>query len=181
VTRNLSGTELKRLHRRWRRRTNARVGLVLEDVQNPFNVGAILRTAAAYAVDDLWLVGSTASAGHPKVAKTALGSQRFVTTTVCHGIGDALAAAGRAGYAAVGLELAEGAVPLPLLPTEGDVCLVLGHEDRGLSKEALALCPRFAYLPMLGRIGSLNVGTAAALGVYELRRREWLDAGPDPR
>lgn len=177
MTRNLGSTELKRLHREWRRRTSARVGLVLEDVQNPFNVGAILRTAAAYAVDDLWLVGSTAPPDHPKVRTTALGSQRFVTTTAGQGIGEALATADRAGYAIVGLELAEGAEPLHLLATEGDVCLVLGHEDRGLSREALARCPRFAYLPMLGRIGSLNVATAAALGVYELRRREWLD-GP---
>jgi tRNA (guanosine-2'-O-)-methyltransferase len=176
VTRNLGGTDLKRLHREWRRRTTRRVGLVLEDVQNPFNVGAILRTAAAYAVDDLWLAGSTAPPSHPKVQKTALGSQRFVTTTALPTIVDAVDAAEGDGYTVVGLELAEGAGPLHELGVGGDVCLVVGHEDRGLSKAALARCPRLAYLPMLGRVGSLNVATATALGVYELRRRDWVGA-----
>ncbi len=173
MTKNLGGTDLKRLHRDWRRRTAGRVGLILEDVQNPFNVGAILRSAAAYAVDDLWLAGSTAPPDHPKVQKTALGSQRFVTTVTAEGIGDAADAAEGAGYALVGLELAEGAVPLHELDVDRDVCLVVGHEDRGLSKDAFARIPRLAYLPMLGRIGSLNVGTATAIGLYELRRRAW--------
>ena len=56
AARNLCGTELKRLHRDWRRRTEQRLGLLLDGVQNPFNVGAILRTAAAFSVDHLWLV-----------------------------------------------------------------------------------------------------------------------------
>ena len=56
----LDGTGLKRLHRDWRRRTQARVGLILESVESPFNVGSIIRTAAAYRVEHLWLTGSSA-------------------------------------------------------------------------------------------------------------------------
>ena len=47
MTRNLNPTELKRLHRSWRRSTTSRLGLLLDTVQNPVNVGSILRTAAA--------------------------------------------------------------------------------------------------------------------------------------
>ena len=57
----LDGTGLKRLHREWRRRTERRLALILESVESPFNVGSIVRTAAAYRVDRLWLAGSTAS------------------------------------------------------------------------------------------------------------------------
>ena len=76
--RQLDSTGLKRLHRSWRRRTDGRVALVLDNVQSPFNVGAILRTAAALTVDHLWLAGATASPTDVKAGKTALGSHRFV-------------------------------------------------------------------------------------------------------
>ncbi len=54
-----------------------------------------------------------------------------------------------------------------------DVCLAVGHEDHGSSKAGLAACDQVAYLPMLGRVGSLNVATAAAIAMYEVRRRAW--------
>jgi tRNA (guanosine-2'-O-)-methyltransferase len=51
------------------------------------------------------------------------------------------------------------------------VCLVVGHEDRGLSKTALAACDQVVFLPQLGRIGSLNVATATSIAIWEVRRR----------
>ena len=51
------------------------------------------------------------------------------------------------------------------------MCLVIGHEDRGLSKAALAECDSVVFLPQLGRIGSLNVATAASIAMYEARRQ----------
>ena len=65
------------------------------------------------------------------------------------------------GYRLVGVELAEGAVPMHELALPADVCLAVGHEDRGLAKAALALCDDLVYLPQLGPIGSLNVATGA--------------------
>jgi len=172
MTRNLGGTELKRLHREWRRSTDRKMALMLDGVQNPFNLGSILRTAAAYSVDRLWLVGSP-SPTDAKVQKTALGSQKFVTTDSCENATQALAAARSMGYRIVGIELAEGATPLHECDLTGDVCIVMGHEDRGLSKEVLAGADALAYIPQLGKIGSLNVGTAAAIAMYETRRAEW--------
>jgi tRNA (guanosine-2'-O-)-methyltransferase len=57
------------------------------------------------------------------------------------------------------------------------VCLVVGHEDRGLSPETLAGCDAVTFIPQLGRIGSLNVATATAIALYELRRRDWAAGG----
>lgn len=177
MTRSLGGTELKRLHRDLRRTTKGRLGLLLDGVQNPFNVGAILRTAAAFSVDHLWLVGAPAP-NDAKVQKTALGSQRFCTWTDHETSLDAAAAARAAGYRIVGVELAEGAIPLHQVDLAGDICLAVGHEDRGLSKDLLGSCDALGYIPQLGRIASLNVSTATAIACYEVRRTAWTAPGP---
>lgn len=174
----LGSTDLKRLHRTWRRETKGRLSLILNGVAQPFNVGAILRTAAAYRVDDVWLVGETPGPEHSKVARTALGSERFVelhpVDRVEVAIGDARADA----YRVVALELTDAATPLHRLDRTPDVCLVIGHEDRGLTPPVLDACDAVAYLPQLGRIGSLNVATATSIALYELRRQGWTTDAP---
>jgi len=84
-----------------------------------------------------------------------------------------MAAARADKYHLVGLELAEGAIALHELDLAADVCLVIGHEDRGLSKEALAGCDHFGFVPQLGKVGSLNVASAASIAMYEARRQSW--------
>ena len=158
----LDGTGMKRLHREWRRRTEGRLALVLDDVQGPFNVGAIIRTAAALRADDVWLAARTPEPDDAKVGKTALGTQRYLTFHRTDSAAAAAAAARTAGYRVIGIELAESARPLHELALGTATCLVLGHEDRGCSPATLAACDEVAYLPMLGKVGSLNVAAAAA-------------------
>lgn len=177
MSRQLDSTGLKRLHRTWRRRTEGRVGLVLDGVQSPFNVGAIVRTAAALTVDHLWLVERTASPSDTKTGRTAMGTQRYLDWTWHDDAAGAVAAARADGYRIVGLELTGDATPLPEAGLDGDVCLVVGHEDRGLSPATLALCDEVTFVPQLGRVGSLNVATATAIALYEVRRRAWADLG----
>lgn len=178
MSRPLDSTGLKRLHRSWRRRSAGEVGLLLDNVSSPYNVGAILRTAAAFRVDHLWLVGETASPTAAKTGKTALGTQRYLRWTWHDSAADAAGAARDAGYHILGIELAVEATPLPEVAMEPPVCLMLGHEDRGLPPASLALCDAVAFIPQLGRIGSLNVATAAAIALYEVRRRGWTAAPP---
>ncbi len=170
---NLDPTGLKRLHRDWRRRTTQRLAVILDSVQTPYNVGTIIRTSAALGVDHLWLVGATESPTHNKTNKTALGTQRYVTWTVVDEPADAVAAARADGYLVVGVELADDAEPLHELDLAGDVCLVVGHEDRGLSKVALAACDAVGFIPQVGKVGSLNVGVAASIAIAEARRQAW--------
>ena len=170
---NLDGTGLKRLHRDWRRRREPEVALLLDSVQTPYNVGAILRTAAAYRVAHLWLAGATAPPTHSKTAKTALGPGRYLTWTVCEDVSDAIDGIRAAGYGLVGVELADEAVPIHEVRLPEKACLALGHEERGLSATTLAACDAVAFIPQLGRVGSLNVATAAGIALYELNRRGW--------
>lgn len=170
---NLDPTGLKRLHRDWRRKTTQKISMILDSVQTPYNVGTIIRTSAALGVEHLWLVGATESPTHNKTNKTALGTQRYVSWTTVEEPTEAVAQAKAAGLVIVGIELADDALPLHEVDLTGDICLVVGHEDRGLSKEILPLCDAVGYIPQTGKVGSLNVGVAASIAIAEARRQGW--------
>jgi tRNA (guanosine-2'-O-)-methyltransferase len=177
--RNLSATEAKRLQREWRRRTERPLGLLLDSVQTPYNVGAILRTAASFRVTHLWLAGASATPEHEKTRKTSLGTERLVPWSAVATVVDGGALARAEGMDVVGVELAHGAAAVSEVTFAiGGVCLVLGHEDRGLSNAALGVCDSFVYVPTPGKVGSLNVATAAAIALYEVRRQEWTEPPP---
>ena len=171
--RQLRPTEVKRLNREWRRATGARLALLLDSVSQPFNVGSIVRTAAALGAECLWLCGSTTPLSHPGVGKTALGTQRQVQAITEPSPAAAAKAAAEAGFRVVAVELASGALPLAEAPLDGDVCLAIGNEDHGCSPALLAAVGAVAYIPQTGRVGSLNVAVAAAIAMAEVRRREW--------
>jgi tRNA (guanosine-2'-O-)-methyltransferase len=170
----LRPTDLKRLHREWSRRSNGRLALLLDGVHSPFNVGSIVRTAAAYRVEHLYLSGSTTSPGSAKAAKLALGTERYLSWSSFERGSDAVEAAREEGFHVIGLELADAAVPLHQLTAGPDVCLAIGNEDHGLAPATLGACDAVAFIPMLGRVGSLNVATATAIALYELRRKGWV-------
>ena len=171
--RQLRATDVKRLNREWRRRTEGRLALLLDSVSQPFNVGSIVRTAAAFGAEAIWLCGNTPDLTLAAVGKTALGTDRFVEAVREPSPAAAAKAAAAQGFAVVAVELATGAVPLTDAPLGGDVCLALGNEDHGCSPALLAAVGAVAYIPQVGRVGSLNVSVAAAIAIAEVRRREW--------
>ncbi|WP_129666966.1 TrmH family RNA methyltransferase [Phytoactinopolyspora endophytica] len=173
----LRGTDLKRLHRSWKRRSTARIALLLEGVQSPFNVGAMVRTAAALGVAQFYLVGRTASPSDAKAQKLAMGTDRYLDSQTFSDVAAGLAQAKDDGYRVIGLELTHDARPLHELDLTGDVCIAVGAEDHGLSGQCLTACDAVGYIPQIGKVGSLNVATAAAVACYELRRQDW--TGPD--
>ncbi len=170
----LGPTDLKRLHRDWNRRTDGRVALLLDCVESPFNIGAIARTAAAFRVEHLYLAGSTLSPANGKAGKTAMGTERYLQWTAFGTGAEAADAAREDGFVVIGLELAAASVPLHQIEAAPAVCIAVGHEDRGLSPATMAACDRVAFIPQLGRVGSLNVATATAIAIYELRRQAWV-------
>lgn len=171
--RQLRPTDVKRLNREWRRRTEARLGLLVESVTQPFNIGSIVRSAAVFGVEHLWLSGNATPLTHQNVRKTALGTERLVPWEHAGTSVEAVAAAREAGFRVVAVELTGDAVPLHEAPLEGDVCLAVGGEDHGCSPALLAAADAVTYIPQIGRVGSLNVAVATAIALAEVRRREW--------
>jgi len=180
--RQLRPTDVKRLNRAWRRDTHNRLAMIVESVTGPFNVGSILRTAAAFGVERMWLAGNTTPPTNPKVQKTALGTDRFVAWEEGVSPGEAVRAAREDGFRVVAVELTGDARPLHEADLTGDVCLAVGSEDHGCSPALLDAADAVCYIPQTGRVGSLNVAIAAAIALAEVRRREWasLPAGTIP-
>ena len=171
--RQLRATDVKRLNRTWRRRTEGRLGLLLESVTQPFNIGSIMRSAAAFGVEHMWLAGNATPPTHQNARKTALGTERLVTWEPPVPSAEAVAAAKQAGFRVVAIELTNDALPLHEAALDGDVCLAMGGEDHGCSPALLEAVDSVAYIPQIGRVGSLNVAVATAIALAEARRREW--------
>lgn len=178
TVKTLSTTEIKRLNREWRRRSDARLSLVLAGLSNPFNVGSILRSAAVFGVETVWFVGSTPSPSDAKVHKTGLGTEHGLATPRVDSVADAAAAARADGFAVIALELASGATEIGSHPFGGATCLVIGNEGHGLSPVALASCDAAVYVPQPGKVASLNVAAATSIAIYEVRRQDWSSARP---
>lgn len=171
--RQLRPTDVKRTNRAWRRRTQGRIALLIESVTSPFNVGSIARSAAAFGVERVWLTGNASGPDHSKAQKTALGTDRFMRWDRVSKSAEAADAARDDGFRVVALELTAQAVPLHETALADDTCLAIGGEDHGCSPALLAACDGAAYIPQIGRVGSLNVAVAASIALAETRRQEW--------
>ena len=140
------------------------VVLVLDQITDPHNVGAILRTAAAFAVDALVTTTRHAPDMSGVVAKAASGGLEAVPVVEVVNLARALETLGDMGYLRVGLD-SDGATPLRAAPRTRPMALVLGAEDKGLRRLTRENCDVVARLDMPGTIKSLNVSNACAVAL----------------
>lgn len=143
--------------------------VVLDQVTDPQNVGAVLRSAAAFGAGALVLTARHAPADTPVLAKAASGALEHVPLVRVPNLARGLAALGEMGFLRVGLD---GAAPEPIeaIPSPDKVALVLGAEGKGLRRLTAESCDQLVRLPTEGPIGSLNVSNAAAVALYAVMR-----------
>ncbi len=144
--------------------TKSGIVLVLDQVTDPHNVGAILRTAAAYGVDALVTTERHAPEMSGVLAKAASGGLEHVPIASVTNLARALEQLGRMGFLRVGLD-SEGPQSLGDMPLSRPVALVLGAEGKGLRRLSRENCDVLARLDMPGAIKSLNVSNACAVAL----------------
>ncbi|MEM9732965.1 MAG: RNA methyltransferase [Pseudomonadota bacterium] len=142
--------------------------LALDQITDPHNVGAILRSAVAMGVGAVLVTSRNAASETGVLAKSASGALDMVKMVQLRHFAKGLAELNKMGFATIGLD-SEG--PLELRDTleksgGGKVCLVLGSEGKGLRQQTRETCSALARLDMPGPIKSLNVSNAAALSLY---------------
>jgi tRNA G18 (ribose-2'-O)-methylase SpoU len=150
----------------------ARTVVVLEDIVDHTNVGAIFRSAAALGVDAVLLAPRCADPLYRRSVKVAMGAVFTVPWTRLDSWSDALPAVSAAGFATVALTLAADATDIEQAVADLDkVALVLGTEGHGLSPRWEQSADRRAVIPMREGIDSLNVAAATAVAAYVTMRR----------
>ena len=150
----------------------ARTVVVLEDVVDHTNVGAVFRSAAALGVDALLLSPRCADPLYRRSVKVAMGAVFSLPWTRVDDWYDALPALSRRGFTTVALTPADDAVTIEdAVRGEERVALVVGTEGHGLSARWLASADRRAVIPMAAGIDSLNLAAATAVACYVAQRR----------
>jgi 23S rRNA (guanosine2251-2'-O)-methyltransferase len=145
--------------------------VLLEDVQDPRNLGAVLRVCEGAGVGRVLIRDRGAAPVSPTVVKTSAGAAEWLDIERIPNTAQALERLKEEGYWVYGTD-AEG-VPPWAVDLTGKVVLCLGGEEKGLRARTRQICDRMIGLPMRGRVGSLNISTAAAAVLYDAVRQRW--------
>lgn len=141
--------------------------LLLEDIQDPGNLGAILRSAAAAGCDALFLSPGCADAWSPKVLRAGMGGHNSIVINEKSNLVEiASSFEGRLFAASL-----EAKIALYDCDLRGKVAFAIGNEGAGLSQDLLAKAHRRFIIPMPGRVESLNAAAAAAVCLFEAVRQ----------
>lgn len=143
--------------------------VVLDQVQDPQNLGAICRTAECAGATGVVIAERRAAEVTPAVCKASAGAVEHLAVARVRNVADFLTEAKQHGVWCYGAS-AEAGTPYDTTDLTGPVALVLGSEGRGLRPRVAASCDAVISLPLRGRIGSLSVSAAAAVLLYAAAR-----------
>lgn len=141
--------------------------VVLDQITDPHNVGAILRTACAFGADAVLTTARHSPRETGVMAKSASGALDLVPLIEVRNLGDSLEKLKQSGVTVVGFD-SEAPEALATGTASGPLAIVLGAEGKGLRQRTRELCDRLVRLDMPGPIVSLNVSNAAAVALFAL-------------
>ena len=139
--------------------------IVLDQVTDPHNVGAILRTACAFGADAVITTARYAPRETGVLAKSASGALDLIPLVSVRNLGETLESLKTQGLVCLGFDSEAPGVLRPR-PAGGKLAIVLGAEGKGLRQKTRSLCDEMVRLDMPGPIKSLNVSNAAAIALF---------------
>ena len=147
---------------------DSRLLLVMDQITDPHNVGAILRSAVAMGVEAVLMTSRNSAVETAVLAKSASGALDMIRVVSLRNLTKGLDELNQMGFATIGLDSEGPAILEETLKQQADrpVALVLGSEGKGLRQQTRETCTALARLDMPGAIKSLNVSNAAALSLY---------------
>lgn len=158
-------------------RNEAPVFLALDCLEDPRNLGAILRVADAAGVRGIILQGHRSVTLGPEAVKASAGASEYMPVALVPNIKHAMKEAKNRGIAVIGAEA--GGRPLWELDLTDPLLVVVGSEGKGLRRTVKEGCDELAGIPMKGRINSLNASVAAGVIIFEIMRQRWRNSERD--
>ncbi|MBE5936906.1 MAG: RNA methyltransferase [Lachnospiraceae bacterium] len=142
---------------------------VLDDIENPTNVGAIFRSAAALNVDGIILNGACSDPLYRRSLRVSMGTVFQVPWTICDN-DDVIETLKKNGFVTVAMALKEDSVSISdkRIKQAENLAIVLGNESEGLSDSAIRACDYTVMIPMSHGVDSLNVAAASAVAFWEM-------------
>jgi len=144
--------------------------LILDRIQDPQNLGSLLRSADALGVDLVVIPKDRAAHVTSAVVRASAGASEHVRVCIVGNLARCQKELLGHNVAIIGLEVSAESVPLAAVGIEGAVALVVGSEAKGLRRLVKENCTTLASIPMHGRVNSLNAGVAGAVALYEVTR-----------
>jgi tRNA G18 (ribose-2'-O)-methylase SpoU len=149
-----------------------KVIVVLENIRSMQNVGSVFRTADAFLVEAIYLIGYTPQPPHRDIHKTALGATETVNWKYFQKTVEAIDELKEAGYKIFAVEQAEGSILLQdyKKADEEQIAIIFGNEAEGVDQETLLQCDGCIEIPQFGMKHSLNISVAAGVVLWEIVR-----------
>ncbi|MBU0661289.1 TrmH family RNA methyltransferase [Patescibacteria group bacterium] len=147
------------------------ISLILPNIRSCHNVGAMFRTADAFGIKKLFLVGYTAHPPKPQIDKVSLGAETWVSWESRDELLPLLKELQEIGVLLVALEKNNQSINISSIPAEisdKEIALIVGNEVDGVSEEVLQMVDYTVHIPMQGKKESLNVSIAAGVAMYAL-------------
>lgn len=145
--------------------------LILPNIRSCHNVGAMFRTADAFGVAKLFLVGYTPAPPKPQIDKVSLGAEKWVPFETRKTLKPLIKTLKKQGIKIIALEKNEKSRDIAAFQPAGDIALIVGNEVEGVSPDILSLCDEILHIPMRGRKESLNVSIAAGIAMHMLAEK----------
>lgn len=142
--------------------------LVLDGIEDPHNLGAILRTCDASGVDGVIIPKNRSVGLNSTVAKVSTGAIEHVKVCEVTNITQTLKTLKEKGYWVVGAELTDKSRDYRSVSYDMPVALILGSEGKGISRLVLEQCDFIVQIPMFGHVNSLNVSVSCGIIIYEI-------------
>ncbi len=145
--------------------------LALDQVQDPHNLGAILRVAESLGIDGVVKTKKhCADENTATVVKTSAGASYFLPVVTIANLANGLNKLKKKGYWIIGSSLEDRSIDISSLDANRPVVLVMGSEGKGIRQQTSQICDYLVKIPMQGKLQSLNVSTATSILVYEINR-----------
>jgi len=146
--------------------------VVLENIRSAYNVGSVFRTADAFLIEAIYIIGYSAKPPHKEIKKTALGAEETVDWKYFKTSEEAIALLKAKKYKVYAVEQAEGSYKLHSAGFRQNekIAVVFGNEVSGVEQSTIHLCEGCIEIPQLGMKHSLNIATAAGVVLWELIR-----------